>query len=397
MLQEGSKVTDEDLKSRLSLIVGAEQELMLAACANGQDDRVAAIFAEIGEETAWNAACAHELESHIAHKLQRTRGASNVPERWISAHEKSAKRIGVYMNLLDEMAAELAVHGIPMIALKNAGIARGIYSCLGCSPMGDLDTLVRKSDFGRAHEILQRLGYLPNSRSQYDADDAAPGGLEYQRNVEHIGNVWLELQWRSVAGRWIQRSQEPATDELFSRSIAIQGSKVRLLSPEDNLLQVCLHTAKHSYLRAPGLRLHTDVERIVQGIPIDWKIFLANVKSLKVRTAVYYSLWLPSILIGTPVPDEVLKELEPSAAKKRMILKCIRKAGLFYPNSGNKFSGLSYIYFNLLLYDNARSMLRAVFPDRNSMRERYGASNAISLPYHHAKRLFDLCFRRTGT
>lgn len=389
-------MTDDDLKSRHSLVVGTEQELLLAACANGQENRVAGLYKEVGEDAAWNVARAHELESHVAHKLLQTYGEHRVPERWVNAHEATAKRIGIYMNLLDEMASELYVHGIPMVALKNAGIARGIYSCLGCSPMGDLDTLVRKSDFQRAHKILVGLGYQCKSRSLYDADDAAPGGLEYQRDVEQAGNIWLELQWRSVAGRWIQRSQEPETDGLFSRSIAVEGTKVRLLSPEDNLLQVCLHTAKHSYLRAPGLRLHTDVERIVRGTPINWMVFLDNIKSLNVKTAVYYSLWLPSILIGTPIPFDVLKELEPSAAKKRLILQRIGKAGLFYPNSGNKFNKMSYIIFNLLLYDNTRSLLRAIFPDRDSMKERYGAATAFSLPYHHVRRLADACFRRTG-
>ncbi|MGD0829519.1 MAG: nucleotidyltransferase family protein [Terracidiphilus sp.] len=389
-------MTEEDLQARRSLVAGPEQELLLAVCANGQDDRLTALWGEVGEEAAWKAACEHELESHLAHRLMQLYGISGVPARWISAHEETAKRIGIYMNLLDEMAAELSIHGIPMIALKNAGIARGIYSCLGCCPMGDLDTLVSKSDFKRAHEILQGLGYIPNTRSQYNAEDAAPGGLEYQRNVEKVGNVWLELQWRSVAGRWIQSSQEPPTDDLLLRSAAIEGTKVRLLCPEDNLLQVCLHTAKHSYLRAPGLRLHTDVERIVQEVSIDWDVFLRNVKGLTVKTAVYFSLWLPSILIGTPVPIEVLKELEPAPAKKRLILQRIQKAGLFYPNSGRKFAGMSYIVFNTLLYDNAGSLLRAIFPNKDTMKEKYGAVSDFALPYHHVRRLADMCFRRRG-
>jgi hypothetical protein len=52
--------------------------------------------------------------------------------------------------------------------------------------------------------------------------------------------------------------------------------------------------------------------------------------------------------------------------------------------------------FYLLLYDDAGSLMRALFPDRASMKERYGASNAISLPYHHVRRLADLCLRRSG-
>jgi hypothetical protein len=389
-------MTDEDLKARQSLTEGDVQALLLAACANGDEERVAALFEKVGDEAAWQAACAHELESHIAHKLLLCRGALGAPERWSRAHEQVATRIGAYMSLLDEIATALSAHGIPIIALKNAGIARGIYTCLGCSPMGDIDTLVRQADFWRAHEILLGLGYTPSTRTQYNPGGAASGGLEYKRQVEQAGNIWLELQWRSVAGRWIQRSQEPGTDDLFARSIAIEGTKIRLLGHEDNLLQVCLHTAKHSYLRAPGLRLHTDVERIVRGTPIDWEIFLRMVKNLKVKTAVYFSLWLPSVLIGTPVPLEVLQELEPFPARKRGLVRRIQQAGLFYPNAGHKFSAMKYILFNLLLYDDAGSLLRAVFPDSDSMKERYGAFNALSLPYHHARRLGDLCFRRKG-
>jgi hypothetical protein len=389
-------MTGEDLKVRQEFVSGNVQALLLAACANCDEERVAALYEKVGDEAAWKAACAHELESHIAHKLLHCRGASGVPERWREAHQRVGARIGAYMSLLDEMAAALHAHGVPMIALKNAGIARGVYPCLGCCPMGDIDILVRKSDFWRAHEILLGLGYTCNTRSDYAPGDALSGGLEYQRETEQAGSMWLELQWRAVAGRWIQRSQEPNTDDLMARSVAIDGTHARLFSPEDNLLQVCLHTAKHSYLRAPGLRLHTDVERLVRGTRIDWDLFLRMVGKLKVRTAVYFSLWLPSILIGTPVPPEVLEELKPSAAKRRRLVRHLQRAGFFYPNAGRKFTRMSYIFFNLLLYDDAGSLMRAVFPDSDSMKERYGASNALTLPYHHVRRLADLCFRRAG-
>ena len=85
--------------------------------------------------------------------------------------------------------------------------------------------------------------------------------------------MWVELQWRPVAGRWIREDQEPNADDLINRSLPITGTNVRLLAPEDNLLQVCLHTAKHSYMRAIGFRLHTDVDRIVNYQNINWNIF----------------------------------------------------------------------------------------------------------------------------
>ena len=51
-------------------------------------------------------------------------------------------------------------------------------------------------------------------------------------------------------------------DDLIDRSQQIEGTSLRILSPEDNLLQVCLHTAKHSYVRSPGFRLHLDVDQL---------------------------------------------------------------------------------------------------------------------------------------
>ncbi|MDR3774414.1 MAG: nucleotidyltransferase family protein [Terracidiphilus sp.] len=387
---------DEELTTRREFACGDVEALLLAACANGDQELVVSLYEKVGDDTAWQAACAHELESHIAHKLMHARSAERMPQRWREAHQRVAVRIGAYMDLLDEMAAALHEQGIPMIALKNAGIARGIYPCVGCCPMGDLDILVRNSDFWRAHEVLLGLGYTCSTRSFYQAGDAVAGGLEYQRETGQAGKVWLELQWRAVAGRWIQRSQEPGADDLMARSVPIDGSHARLFSPEDNLLQVCLHTAKHSYLRAPGLRLHTDVERLVRGTRIDWDVFLSLVRKLKVRTAVYLSLWLPSLLIGTPVPPYVLAELRPSAAKRRRLVRHLQQAGFFYPNVERKFTRKNYMLFCISLYDDVSSLLRAVFPDKTSMREYYGASHTLTLPYHYVRRIVDLTFRRAG-
>jgi len=393
---ERSLLADEDLSIRRQFESSEVEELLLAACGSGTDKRVSALYDRVGDRTAWEAACSHELESHIGHKLLQCRGAAGVPEPWQAAHDRVAARIGFYMQLLDELASALDERRIPVIALKNAGIARAFYPCVGCSPMGDLDVLVRRADFWKAHAVLLDLGYVCSTRSFYAAGNALPGGLEYKRETPEAGAVWLELQWRAVAGRWIQPSQEPDTDELMARSLPIAGSHVRLLSPEDNLLQVCLHTAKHSYLRAPGLRLHTDVERIVRGQSIDWPLFLRRVSRLKVRTAVYFSLWLPAMLIGTPIPPEVLAELKPRRAKRRRIVQHLLRAGFFYPNVDRKFTPLNYIFFCALLYDDAYSLLRAVIPDRQSMQQSSGASGTLILPYLYVRRLMELCFRRVS-
>ena len=130
----------------------------------------------------------------------------------------------------------------------------------------------------------------------------------------------------------------------MARSVAVEGSSVRLLSPEDNLLQVALHTAKHTFVRAPGFRLHTDVDRIVRSCEIDWDIFLSRVCSLQVKTAVYLSLAFAHDLLATPVPLEVLDRLKPSVWKLRLMVRWLERVGLFDPD-GKKWGRVGFIIF----------------------------------------------------
>ena len=235
---------------------------------------------------------------------------------------------------------------------KNAGITKAIFKNNACSPMGDLDLLVRSKDFRKAHEIiLNDLDFTFKFRSEFEEEDLEEafrgGGTEYYKIVDGH-KVWLELQWRPIAGRWIQPHNEPNGDELMNGSIEVENSDVRILSPEDNLLQVALHTAKHSYVRAPGFRLHSDVDRIVRFQAIDWEKFEKKVCNLKIKTAVYFSLYFASQLIKTPIPDFVLSSLKPSWFREKMILHFINKAGIYNQNK-KKFSKIGYIIFNLYL------------------------------------------------
>jgi len=342
----------------------------------------------------------NEVESIVAHSLIYAFDTEKIPAHWSLAHEDVFNRISGYMKELDRIAGVFVVKGIPLVALKNAGIARGIYPCPGCCPMGDLDVLVDKKHFRKAHEILLNEGYhfefrSPLEEAEIEAAEQG-GGAEYWKILPNGEKLWFELQWRPVAGRWLRPDQEPSAEELIARSISIPGTAVRLLSPEDNLLQVSLHTAKHTYVRAPGFRLHLDVERIVRYQHIDWEIFLGLVLRLQVKTSVYFSLLIPRLLFNTPIPDEVLLTLKPSYWKEFIITRWLNRVGLFNPHE-KKFSKIGYIVFTSLLYDDFRGLWRSIFPDKAWMREKHKSTSEFQLMLSYVKRLIDLALRRTNT
>ncbi len=324
---------------------------------------------------------------------------STIEQKFIDEHKRVKTYLDNYLAELDNVAALLSKNDIQIVALKNAGIARGIFDCTGCCPMGDLDLLVRKTNFLKAHELLLQYGYNFKYRSYLEKESIQnaikSGGAEYWKDLPTGEKLWLELQFRPVAGRWISEEQEPDTDTLIARSVQVPGSMVRLLAPEDNLLQVSLHTAKHSYVREPGFRLHTDVDRIVRNQPVDWDLFVAKVDKLRVKTPVYFSLLIPNTLLATPIPQRVIDALFPGKIKTFLILSILKNAGLFNP-VGKKFGKITFILFNILLYDSPHLIVANLFPSKRKMMEMYNCTPG-SVYYYYCVRFLNLLLKRQKT
>lgn len=361
-------------------------------------DKIKSLFHELGSEELFKLCQHNKIESIAADVLIKCLGVKNIPMYWHDAHKEMDLLISSYMKELDKASMLLSDNNIEMVALKNSGITRGLYSRYASSPMGDIDVLVRKKDFRRAHQILIESGYEMKFRSPLEEENIEKaeqgGGAEYAVKLPNGDNLWFELQWRPVAGRWIRPDQEPRADELMDRSDLIKGSNAKLLAPTDNLLQVCLHTAKHTYVRAPGFRLHTDVDRIVRECDIEWENFIQKAISLEVKTATFFSLVLASDLLGTPVPDYVKSRLKPNKWRIYVISSWLQRVGLFDPD-GKKWSRIGYIVFVSLLYDSFAGFLKSVVPESAWMKQRYNFNSPLLLPFYHIYRLIGLIWKHT--
>jgi len=375
------------------------QEILCLALASNPTDEKKQKFQElynvVDDNQLHKEAKIDEVDSHIAY-LMKEYGIL-LDAKWGKSFNQVEERITNLMNELERVAVKLDEHQIPIVALKNAGITKGIYKNIPCSPMGDIDLLIETDHFHEAHEIIMKeLGYTFKFRSEHEHEDIEEafrgGGTEYFQDINgHV--VWLELQWRPIAGRWIQPENEPNGNELVKRSYQVDKSKVRVLSPEDNLLQVALHTTKHSYVRAPGFRLHSDVDRIVRFTKIDWDKFVKQVKDSQLKTSVYFSLSLARSLLNTPIPDNILKTLEPNILRGSLISYFIEKAGIFNQEK-KKFSRLGYIFFNMCLYDSLNNLFTAIIPSPQTIKDLYNIENTFLLPFYYIKRLFDLIIKR---
>ena len=351
------------------------------------------LYKQVDKPDLYKEALQDEVFTHLAHLLL-TYKLENKKNLQTSLNSIS-KKMNIFLLELNNIASEFEKEKISTIALKNAGILVGIYKNLYCSPMGDLDLLVKKSDFYLAHDIItKKLGYTFKFRSDLETEDVKlaylGGGSEYYKTVDDV-KVWVEIQWRPVAGRWIQENNEPDSDQLIKDSITLNNTKVRILEPTDNLLQVCLHTAKHSYCRAPGFRLHSDVDRVVRFNNINWEIFLKKVLKLQIKTAVYYSLFFSKKLLKTPIPEDILIKLKPNFLKNNVMLGFIFNAGIFNQHK-KKFSKLGYIFFNIMLFDSFKNLLNGIFPTQSNKEKVF--TNFYDMCKFYFKRILNLIFKR---
>lgn len=347
--------------------------------------------ARVRSKEFYEIAVEHELVSTIGAKLVKKIGLE-LGDPWKKEMDDTRARLGFLFAKVEELGEDLKANGIPLILLKNGGIAIDIMDDLAECPMGDIDMLCRKSDFHKAHEIILKHGFKFKFRSIYEfenLDEAfADGSTEYSiQNGEET--AWVELAWRPVAGRWIRKDKEPKADALVEASHKAKRSINHVLSNEDNLLQVSCHTAKHSYVRAPGYRLHLDVDRIVSNNDIDWELFIKKVNEVHSRVAVYFSLFLAQEILGTNMPARVLEALRPSKSKEKRIMNMILKANLMHPH-GRKFSKLGFLRFQTALYDSFGDFLAVLIPPAADLKLKYKYKNSLLTPYYWCWYVLDM-------
>lgn len=163
--------------------------------------------------------------------------------------------------------------GVEPLALKGLGLIGTAYAGAALRPMEDIDLLVRPALHTAASEALLRAGWRPTRGSV----------ARYYRRVRvfHgmplIDREGIEVDLHRAM---LEENISPHGDDgLFERSVeaAIDGFPVRTLSPEDHVLNACVHGARWDW--GLSLRWAVDAATLARGPrPIDWGLVLAEAR-----------------------------------------------------------------------------------------------------------------------
>jgi hypothetical protein len=135
---------------------------------------------------------------------------------------------------LKRLLAEFAEKAIEVVPLKGPFLAERIYGAAAMRGCRDLDVLVGTADLARAEMVLADSGFVAGEPDDYHREWTRRGAtVELHHDVEN------PLAYNFAIADVLRRSH----------SATFQGEVCRQFSPEDELLYLCLHAARHRYER----------------------------------------------------------------------------------------------------------------------------------------------------
>jgi hypothetical protein len=211
--------------------------------------------------------------------------------------------------LASELARILAAfekREIPAYPFKGPALSVMLYGDPMQRQSVDLDILVPHAAVRDAMDVLVTLGYVKNTLHEnvkFSAFRQVDYEIPFSRND---GKLNIELQWAVVPPYFGFREEELKIWEK-RRVRRANGFSFPVLPPEETLVALCVHGAKHLWNRMGWI---CDVARLVSAPePLDWERLTALARRCRVRRILLLGLNLARELAGAALPEAVSAQI----------------------------------------------------------------------------------------
>ncbi|HKN14058.1 MAG TPA: nucleotidyltransferase family protein [Candidatus Binatus sp.] len=196
----------------------------------------------------------------------------------------------------------LHVAGIAAVTFKGPVLAAMAYGSIELRQFVDLDILVRQSDLPRVAEILTAERYLsPHTRREGLATGYFQEYEDALFRPDGMGAV--DVHWK-VTPRSFRFGPDEETFWHRAHQIDLEFGTVNAIAPEDLLLYICVHAAKHGWVQLESI---CDVAETIRARPgIDLMAILDEATTLGSRRMFLTGIYLAHELVGAPVPSDLV-------------------------------------------------------------------------------------------
>jgi hypothetical protein len=242
----------------------------------------------------------------------------------------------------------LKQHGIESLVLKGPATAVLFYGDLSLRSFADLDFLIHPKDFSHAHQVLINSGWQPSlSIGEKEKKWLLRGDKDLAYSLDGVN---LELHW-NITEKGISYPFPEVDLWLNPHSLQILDRQVQTLSPENTLIFLALHGAKHQWR---PVKLIVDFAACLRSFPdLDWHLIDEKSRQYGLRRCMGLGISLADSQVGISVPAPVAHALQKDPHVSR--LADIVQEQLISPDQANP----TWIAFYLQVRERARD--RAYF------------------------------------
>jgi len=297
-----------------------EAELILRCCAASSDRPLAGAQDLLTSSFDWEwferSARSHGVVPLVAHhlaSLNAPAAASPTLRRLKTSCDANALRNLYTTETLLRILDSFRHAGIAALALKGPVLAKIAYGDPMFRSFSDLDIMVDKRDIPRAAQMLEALGYEPESYDPgaFASDFFVANEAEFRHRDDAVN---VDLHWRLLPSYY---RFGPDGEEVWERSSAVEmeGVAVRTLAYDDLLLYVCVHASRHGW---QTLGQVCDIAQLIRrAANLDWNGLIARAAATRSLRSLRIGLILSCGLLGAPVPASVIASAQadrPSAS-----------------------------------------------------------------------------------
>ncbi|HXC43185.1 MAG TPA: nucleotidyltransferase family protein [Candidatus Dormibacteraeota bacterium] len=196
--------------------------------------------------------------------------------------------------------------GIEVLPYKGLVLSEMYYGDMALRQSGDLDLFVRKSDVARIKTAVRELGYTVRVPIPEEAEqDYIASGYECTFDSAAGKNV-LELQWALQPHFY---AVDFDMEGMFDRAVkaVVAGRTVKTPAPEDLVLVLSVHAAKHVWGRLIWL---CDIAQVLKMGNLNWNWIEVQARELGIHRILCITLQLANRFMETSIPSPIEESMK---------------------------------------------------------------------------------------
>lgn len=204
---------------------------------------------------------------------------------------------------------------IPAIPYKGPTLAASVYGNLALREFNDLDILVHRRDVPKAGEVLASIGYQPRYQLTRTQEAAFLRSQREHPFRRYDGKSVVELHWEIAEKHFFPLDNERLWERL--NRIPLAGNTILNLSPENMLLVLCVHGARHAWERLEWVCDVAELIRVHREV-MGWEQLMARACTLGNERMLLLGLYLANDLLGAALPKEVSQRVQADPTVKAL-------------------------------------------------------------------------------